>query len=87
MDYIGTIFDYHTADGVYDLTITVTDAQGNVYTDTIAIVVLNRTEIDALLKDKWELKRGALAKGKIENEDADHDTDIYDCRVRSDGTV
>ncbi|MBA4373430.1 MAG: hypothetical protein C0402_11295, partial [Thermodesulfovibrio sp.] len=70
MDYTGATFedithDYST-EGIYHPTITVTDNQGNVYTDTIAIIVLNRAEIDALLKGKWEKMKGALANGDIE---------------------
>ena len=36
------------------------------YTDTIAVVVLNREKLDALLKGKWEKMKQALVKGDVE---------------------
>lgn len=70
VDYTGTTFEdisftYNT-EGVYYPTIMVTDDQGNTYSDTIAVTVLNKTEIDTLLKGKWEGMRGALVNQNIE---------------------
>ena len=69
IDYTGDTFDNisytYTTEGVYYPTITVTDDRGNTYTDSIAITVLNKEAIDALLKGKWEGMKGALARGDI----------------------
>lgn len=65
IDYTGTAFDNinhtYTTEGVYYPTVAVTDSQSNIYTDTIAIVVLNATELDALLRAKWEAMRSSLS--------------------------
>ncbi|TAN42406.1 MAG: transglutaminase domain-containing protein [Nitrospirae bacterium] len=70
IDYTGTTFEdmqyTYTTGGIYFPTITVTDDQGNVYTDTIAITLLNKDKINALLKGKWEKMKGALIQGDIE---------------------
>ena len=55
-----------TTEGIYAYTITITDTQGNRYEDSIAISVLNRTEMDTLLKTKWEGMKTALINGDIE---------------------
>ncbi len=69
-DYSGTSFDdmsyTYTTEGLFYPTITVTDNQGNTYSDTIAITVLNKAEIEAVLKGKWEGIKAALASGDIE---------------------
>ncbi len=69
IDYSGTSFEnmdftYHI-EGVYYPTITVTDDQNNTYTDTIALVVLNQTDFDALLQSKWNGMKTALMAGDI----------------------
>ncbi|MBI5674557.1 MAG: fibronectin type III domain-containing protein, partial [Nitrospirae bacterium] len=65
IDYTGTTFDNishtYTAEGIYYPTITITDSQSNTYTDTIVIVVLNATQLDALLSAKWEAMRSSLS--------------------------
>jgi hypothetical protein len=70
VDYTGTTFEnishVYTSEGIFYPTITVTDNQGNTYSDTIAITVLNKTEIDTLLKGKWDGMKGALINGDIE---------------------
>ena len=70
IDYTGETFENmtftYTPEGVYYPTVTVTDDQRNMYTDSIAIVVLNKETIDALLKGKWEGMKGALLAGNIE---------------------
>jgi len=70
IDYSGTGFEdiSHTYDteGVYLPTLRVRDSQGNTYTDTIAIVVLNEVELDALLRTKWERMRQAMMDQDIE---------------------
>ena len=54
------------AEGVYYITVSSTDQDGNTYQDTVAITVMNKTELDALLKGKWEGMKGALLAGNIE---------------------
>ncbi len=70
VDYTAATFEDitrdYTTEGIYHPTITVTDDQGNVYTDTIAVIVLNRAKIDALLKGKWEKMKEALGRGDVE---------------------
>ena len=70
IDYTGTTFDnishVYTTEGIFYPTITVTDNQGNTYSDTIAVTVFSKTEIDSLLKGKWEGMKGALNRGDIE---------------------
>lgn len=70
IDYEGTTFENishtYTTEGIFYPTVTVTDNQGNTYSDTIAITVMNKTEIDILLKGKWE-----GMKGKLKNQDTE----------------
>jgi PKD repeat protein len=70
IDYTGTTFEdinyTYTTEGIYYPTITITDDQGNIYTDTIGIIVLNKAEIDALLKGKWEGMKGNLSNQDVE---------------------
>jgi hypothetical protein len=42
-----------TGEGVYYFSAEVTDTESNLYTDTIAVVVLDQAELDALLRAKW----------------------------------
>jgi hypothetical protein len=55
-----------TAEGIYHFTATGAGPDGNTYQDTVAVTVLSRTEIDALLKAKWEGMKGALLGGDTE---------------------
>jgi hypothetical protein len=69
IDYTGTTFDnisftYNT-EGIYYPTVIVTDTQGVTYSDTIAIVVLNASDLDALLKAKWNAMKIALANQDV----------------------
>jgi len=70
IDYTGPAFEdisfTYNSEGVYYPTISVTDDQGNAYSDTIAITVMNKTEIDTLLKEKWEGMKGELSTHNIE---------------------
>jgi len=52
--------------GLYSFTVEVTNGLGETYTDTISILVLDKAEMDALLRAKWEGMRQALTKGDIE---------------------
>ena len=70
IDYTGAAFEdisvTYSTEGVYYPTITVTDDQSNTYTDTIAIVVLNQTELDTLLRSKWEAMKTALSAQDVD---------------------
>ncbi|MBI5099609.1 MAG: hypothetical protein HZB30_10270 [Nitrospirae bacterium] len=54
------------AEGIYYFTATATDTLGYVYQDTVAVSVLNKTQLDTLLKGKWD-----WMKVKLENQDVD----------------
>jgi YVTN family beta-propeller protein len=56
----------YQSEGIFYPTVTVTDDQGNIYSDTIAITVLSKTEMDNLLKGKWEGMKEELSNGDIE---------------------
>ncbi|MDA8238771.1 MAG: hypothetical protein M0Z67_00190 [Nitrospiraceae bacterium] len=64
VDYTGPAFENMTwtygSEGIFYPTLTITDNQGNVYSDTVAIVVLSKAELGALLKGKWEAMKSAL---------------------------
>ena len=70
IDYTGTTFEnishVYTTEGIFYPTITISDSQGNTYSDTIAITVMNKTEIDTLLKGKWDGMKGALRNKDVE---------------------
>ncbi|MBI5676506.1 MAG: hypothetical protein HZC48_11915 [Nitrospirae bacterium] len=54
------------AEGIYTLTASATDINNNTYTDTIAITVLNKDQLNIMLKGKWEGMKGALMIGDTE---------------------
>jgi Glucodextranase, domain B/IPT/TIG domain/Carboxypeptidase regulatory-like domain/FG-GAP repeat/Fibronectin type III domain len=56
-----------TVEGTYYLTASVTDGQGGVYTDTIAITALNLTQLDALLQAKWNSMTAALLNNDVQS--------------------
>ena len=68
-DYAGTTFQNvsytYTSGGIFYPTLRITDNLGNVYSDTIAITVMSKTDVDTLLKTKWEGMKGALASSDI----------------------
>ncbi|MBI4685953.1 MAG: hypothetical protein HY755_12275 [Nitrospirae bacterium] len=70
IDYTGPTFadisHTYASEGIFYPTLSVTDSQGNIYSDTIAITVMNKTEIDTLLKGKWEGIKGALLNKNLE---------------------
>jgi hypothetical protein len=55
-----------TAEGIYTFTATGTGTDGNTYQDTVAITVLSRTEIDALLQAKWSGMKTKLSAQDVE---------------------
>jgi YVTN family beta-propeller protein len=70
VDYTGTAFDgvsfTYTTEGVFYPKVTISDGQWNTYSDTIAIAVLSDTEMDTLLKSKWDAMKGFLASNDID---------------------
>jgi hypothetical protein len=56
-----------TTPGIYYFTAEVTDDQSNAFTDTVAILVLDEAELDALLRAKWEGMRQALAQSDVDS--------------------
>ncbi|MBI4823021.1 MAG: hypothetical protein HY805_02170, partial [Nitrospirae bacterium] len=70
VDWTGASFEdishTYTLEGIFYPTVVVTDSQGNSYWDVIAITVLSRAEMDALLKGKWEGMKSELAEGDVE---------------------
>lgn len=65
IDYTGNAFDNisftYAEEGIYYPTVIVRDDQGTNYSDTIAIVVLNAAQLDALLKSKWNGMKNSLS--------------------------
>ena len=55
-----------TAVGVYTVTVTSVGYDGNTYSDSIDITVMDREKLDALLQAKWAGMKAALAKGDVE---------------------
>lgn len=53
--------------GVYYLTATVTDSQSVNYSDTLAIIVLDETSLDAMLQAKFQAMLGSLRAGAVED--------------------
>jgi hypothetical protein len=79
IDYTGTNFDdisvTYSAEGIYYPTVYVTDDHSNTYTDTIVIIVLNQTELDTLLKAKWNAMKMALGNGDVNGAVVNFDSD------------
>ena len=55
-----TVIAQYQFPGIYFPRVTVTDNQGNVYTETTLVNVLSREEMDVLLQSKWEGMKIAL---------------------------
>jgi PKD repeat protein len=55
-----------TAEGVYLFTAHVTGTDGTYYEDTVAVTVLNETQLDSLLRAKWEGMKTALVSGDMD---------------------
>jgi len=56
-----------TGEGTYFLTAEVIGSGGVSYTDTVTVVIFDQSEIDALLRDKWDQMKDALMQGNIES--------------------
>ncbi len=55
-----------TNEGIYYFTATVTGQDENQYQDTIAIMVMNKTQVDSQLKNTWENMKAALVSNNID---------------------
>ncbi len=51
--------------GIYFFTAEAQDDQSNTYIDTVAVLVMDQAELDALLRTKWEGMRQALAQNDV----------------------
>ena len=49
-------------EGIYYITASAIGPDGNVYQDIIAITVMNKTQLDNLLKAKWERMKEPLSR-------------------------
>ncbi len=54
------------AEGIYYFTASATGPDSNVYQDTIVIIVMNRNQMDMLLKGKWEGMKTKLSSQDVE---------------------
>ncbi|MBI5676511.1 MAG: hypothetical protein HZC48_11940 [Nitrospirae bacterium] len=54
------------AEGIYYVTASVTGPDSIVYQDTIAITVLNKDQLNIMLKGKWDGMKGALENQDVE---------------------
>jgi hypothetical protein len=52
-----------TAEGIYTFTANATGPDGNVYQDTVAIIVMNKAQLDKMLRAKWTSMTNALGIG------------------------
>lgn len=70
VDYTGTTFEdinhTYSSEGIFYPTLMVTDNQGNTYSDTIAVTVMNKAEVDSLLQGKWVKMKDCLVEQDIE---------------------
>ncbi|MCF6187137.1 MAG: putative Ig domain-containing protein, partial [Desulfobulbaceae bacterium] len=55
-----------TETGIYIFTVQATDEENNTYTDTVAVQVFDRDELDARLQSKWEVMKTAMSEADIE---------------------
>src|SRR5262249_30948955 len=53
----------YTTPGIYTPHFVITDSAGNIYTQSLAIMVLDKTVIDSMLKSVWQDFTTALATG------------------------
>lgn len=63
---LATINATYTSPGLYFPSVTITDTLGNSYTDTVIVNVIDKGQLDALLKGKWAKMRTALANSDVE---------------------
>jgi hypothetical protein len=78
-----------TTPGIYYFTAQATDDQSNTYTDTIAVVVFDQAQLDALLRAKWDGMKTALINGNTEqalNSIEQHSKETYQAIFNALGT-
>ncbi|MEK6777694.1 MAG: PKD domain-containing protein [bacterium] len=54
------------AEGIYFITASTTGPDNNIYQDTIAVMIFNKTQLDELLKMRWESMRGQLSSQDVD---------------------
>lgn len=54
------------SEGLYYITASVTGPDGKVYEDTLTVTVMNREQLDRLLKAKWEGMKAGMTEKNIE---------------------
>jgi hypothetical protein len=60
------------ASGVYTFSVEVADQQGDTYTDSVSVEVVDEAALDALLQDKWAGMKAALMAGDVQGALAYH---------------
>jgi hypothetical protein len=68
-EIVGTdlqITGQYQSPGLYFPRVTLTDDQGNTFTETGMVNVLSREEMDSLLRFKWEGMKGRLLEGDVD---------------------
>ena len=70
MDYSGSTFDNinntYASEGTYHPKATVIDSAGNNYSNSATVTILSKTQLEALLKAKWEGMKSALLSGNVD---------------------
>jgi hypothetical protein len=56
-----------TSDGTVTFTVSAVGPDGQMYSDSLTITAISRSQLDSLLKAKWENMRTALAAGDVAN--------------------
>jgi hypothetical protein len=58
--------------GVYTFSVEVIDQEGETYTDSVSVEVVNAAALDGLLRDKWAGMKAALMAGDVQGALAYH---------------
>ena len=70
MDYSSSTFENinytYSSEGTYHPQVTVMDSAGNIYVGSSTVTILSKTQLEALLKAKWEGMKSALMAGDME---------------------
>jgi hypothetical protein len=54
-----------SVEGTYTITASALGSDGRTYSDSVTVTVISRSQLDNLLKAKWETMRSALATGDV----------------------
>jgi hypothetical protein len=70
VDYLDSLGDdrYNigmTAPGIYYISAEATDEEARIYTDTVALVVIDQTQLDSLLRKEWNDLKTSIIEGNI----------------------